>query len=243
MKHLLGTLCLLLWFAATALGQDAKVKVALVSSHPIDAARNVQDLALVKLGADKNISTLERTTIDKVLREQKLASSGLVDAGTAMKAGKFLAVDLFVVVEYAAATKQNTGVVIFDVATGVKLVDSGFATADLEPQAVHVAASVRSAVSKRRAGTKNLKTLCFMPVRNADLPRGMDPFCETLGAMLERDSLAFEGTAVLERARLDLVNKEKALAADAATRNSWHRWPSSKWRSRAASRAGGFAPR
>jgi hypothetical protein len=228
MKHLLGALCLLSWLATSAQAQDARieprgraaalVKVAIVTSVEIDVARNAQDLSLVKLGADKNISLLDRSTVEKLLREQKLSLSGLVDASTALKAGKFLAVDLLAVVEYSDATKQNAGVVIFDAASGVKLVDSGFASASLEPQAMHVAASVRMAVAKWRLGTKNLKTLCFMPVRNADLPRSLDHFCEALGAMLERESLSFQATAVLERKRLDLVNKEKALAQDAVTR-------------------------
>src|SRR5207237_6448474 len=108
--------------------------------------------------------------------------------------------------------------IVFDVATGVKLADSGFASANLQPQVEHVAVNVRSAVAKWRAGPRNLKTLCFLPVRNADLPRGLDPFCETLAAMLEREALGFEGIAVLERKRLDLFNKEKTLAAEAATR-------------------------
>src|ERR1019366_2981321 len=144
--------------------------------------------------------------------------SGLVDANTAVKAGKILAVDLVAIVEYSTETKQNTGLIIFYVGSGVKLADSGFPADGLEPQAVHIAASVRSALAKWRAGAKHLKTLCFLPVRNADLPRSRDLFCETLAAMLERDVLGFAATAVLERKRLDLVNKEKTLAQEAATR-------------------------
>src|SRR5205823_4219551 len=124
----LGSLSLVGWLAASALGQDAKteargreaaLKVALLASQGIDAARNVQDLALVKLGADRHISILDRSTVERLLREQKLSLSGLVDASTAVRAGKLLAVDLLAIVEYSSATKQNSGVVIFDVASGV----------------------------------------------------------------------------------------------------------------------------
>jgi hypothetical protein len=209
--------------AVPALGQDATLRVhragparvALVCSQEVEAARNVQDLALVKLGADNDIALIDRATVQRLLGEQKLSLTGLVDATTAVQAGKILAVDLLAMVEYSAEAKQNTGVVIFDAGTGVKLVDSGFSGSSLEPQALHVAASVRAAASRWRAGTKNLKTLCFLPVRNADLPRSMDRFCETLGAMLERDLLGLEATAILERKRLDLVNKEKLLARKA----------------------------
>jgi hypothetical protein len=193
-------------------------KVALVCSQELEAARNVRDLALAKLGADANIALLDRATIERLLGEQKLSLSGLVDAATAVRAGRILAVDLFAMVEYSLEAKQNAGIVVFDAATGVKLADSGFRDAALEPQAMHVVDTVRAAASKWRAGTKNLKTLCFLPVRNADLPRGMDRYCETLSAMLERDVLGFDSTALLERKRLDLVNKEKTLAQEAATR-------------------------
>jgi hypothetical protein len=114
---------------------------------------------------------LECTAVERLLQEQKLSLCGVVAANTTVKAGKILAVDLLAIVEYSSETKQNTGAIIFDVGSGVKLADCGFPRDSLEPQAMHVAASVRSAVAKWRAETKNLKTLCFMPVRNAELPR------------------------------------------------------------------------
>jgi len=72
-------------------------------------------------------------------------------------------------------------------------------------------------------GRKNLKTLCFMPVRNADLPRSMDRYCETLSAMLERDVLGFDATALLERKRLDLVNKESRSVKQPRRASYWRR--------------------
>lgn len=200
---------------APALGP---ARVALLCSKEIDTARNVQDLALAKLGAADDIVLLDRSTVERLLGEQKLSLNGLVDASTAVKAGKILAVDLLAIVEYSSEAKQNTGFVILNAATGAKLADSGFTGKNLEPQALHMAAGVRAAAVKWRAGTQNIKTLCLLPARNADLPRSMDRFCETLGAALERDLLGFEGTALLERKRLDLVNKEKNLAAEAANR-------------------------
>src|SRR5262249_35776866 len=71
---------------------------------------------------------------------------------------------------------------------------------------------------KWRAGMKNLKTVCFLPVRNADLPRHMDAFCETLSAMLERQLLQHPAITTLERKRLEGVTKEKALSQEAGTR-------------------------
>ena len=192
-------------------------KVAIVSAQE-ETARNVQDLALAKLTGTPGLEMLERSTVDRLLREQALSVAGLVDASTAVQAGKILAVDLLAVVESSRVPGHNSGIAVFDAATGVKLIDAGFTAADLEPQALQTSASVRAAVASWRAGPKHRKTVCFLPVRNADLPRGMDRFCEALATTLERDLLATSSAAVLERKRLDLVNKEKTLAQDAATR-------------------------
>jgi hypothetical protein len=194
------------------------VKVAIVPAQDVEAAHTVQDLALVRLADTKGFQLLERAAIERVLQEQKLSLSGLVDGNTAVRAGKVLAVDLLAVIDFSADTKQNRGFTVFDVATGVKLIDAGFPEANPEPQAMQVAAGIRAATAKWRVGTRHFKTVCLLPVRNADLPRSMDRFCETLAALLERELLAGRDTAVLERKRLDLVTKEKALAADAATR-------------------------
>jgi hypothetical protein len=193
-------------------------RVALLVGQDADVAHNLQDLAGVKLGDDKAVTLLERAAIDRVLREQKLSLSGLVDADTAVKAGKILAVDLLGVIDAAADAKQNLGLVVFDAASGVRLLDIGFTTSDLEEQARAAAGGVRAAAAKWRTGTKNLKTVCFLPVRNGDLPRHMDPFAEALGATLERQLLHHPGIATLERKRLEGVTREKGLAPDAATR-------------------------
>jgi WD40 repeat protein len=194
-----------------------KPKLAVVSASDAESARALQDLALARLGGAEGLQLLERANVERLLQEQKLSLTGMIDASTAVRAGKILAVDLLAVVEHSAATKENTAVIVFDAATGLKLVDAGFSGADLELQARQVAAAVHAAALKWRAGPANLKTVCFAAVRNADLPASMDRLVQTQAAMLERELLG-GGIAVLERKRLDLVNKEKGLSEDAATR-------------------------
>jgi WD40 repeat protein len=192
-------------------------KVAVVTASDAEAARGLQELALAQLGGEEGLQLLDRANVERLFAEQKLSLSGLVDASTVVRAGKILAVDLLAIVGHSGVTKENTAVIIFDAATGLKLVDAGFSAADLELQARQVAAAVRTAAARWQAGPGNLKTVCFVAVRNADLPPGMERFVQTLAAMLERELLG-SGVALLERKRLDLVNKEKGLAEDAATR-------------------------
>src|SRR5207245_1684742 len=135
---------------------------------------------IAKLSEEKGLILLDRSATDRLLAEQKLSLSGLVDAGTAVRAGKILAVDLLGIVEASADAKQNLGLVVFDAATGIRLLDAGFGAPSADQQAREVAAGMRTAVEKWRIGTRHVKTVCFLPVRNADLPRHMDAFCEAI---------------------------------------------------------------
>src|ERR1019366_156967 len=56
------------------------VKIALLTAAGVGEARNVLDVALVKLSDDKGLTLLERVIVDRALREQKLSLGGLVDA-------------------------------------------------------------------------------------------------------------------------------------------------------------------
>jgi hypothetical protein len=201
----------------TSAARSRSARVALVAP-PEAMARTVQDLALARLTGTSDLVLLDRDQVDRLLKEQALPLSGLVDAGTAVRAGKILGVDLFAVLESSRATQSTNGISVFDAVSGVKQEDAGFTSSDLEPQALQVVAAVRAAAARWRAGHGARKTLCFLPVRNADLPRAMDRFCETQAAMLGRELLATGSAAVLERRRLDLVNQEKDLVPEAARR-------------------------
>jgi hypothetical protein len=198
--------------------RNRAARIALLAG-PEAVSRNVLDLTLAKLIGTPEIVLVERADVERLLREQALSLSGLVDGTTAVKAGKILSADLLAVLEYSHTTQHHRGVRVFDAATGVILSDNGFTSSTLEPQALQAAAGVRAAAALWRAGPRQRKTLCFLPVRNADLPRAMDGFCEAQAAMLQRELLASGAAAVLERRRLDLVTQEKSLAADANLRD------------------------
>lgn len=201
-----------------AQARTGPARIALLTSQNLEAARNLQDLSLAKLSTEPGIQLLERAAIERVLREQALSLSGLVDAGTAVKVGQLLAVDVLGIIDSAPAAKSSIGLVVFDAASGVRLADIVFSQTELEAQAAETAAVVRSALAKWRAGLRNVKTVCFLPVRNADLPRSMDEYCQALSASLERHLVQHPGFVTLERKRLEAVTQEKELSAAAATR-------------------------
>jgi hypothetical protein len=193
-------------------------RIALVAAHPLGAVRTLQDLALVRLSDEKGVVLLQRNAIEKILAEQKLTQSGLVEAKHAVQLGKVLAVDLIGVIDASLETREATGLVVFDAASGARLYDDEFPRDNLEEQLRAVAKGVQTAMAKWRAGYKHVKTVCVLPARNADLPRGMDSYCDALGATLERRLVHHPGIVTLERKWLDSVNQEKSLAAAAQMR-------------------------
>jgi tetratricopeptide (TPR) repeat protein len=207
MRAFVVVLCSL-FFAASGRGAN---RVALVSADRGDEVRNVLALAEVKLGQEKGIELLERGAIDRVLAEQKLALTGLVEASQAIAVGKLLSVDLFAVVEATPQTKEALGLVVFDAATGARLSDEALSSTDPDKAADAVAAGIRAAAEKRASAAKNLRTVGLLTVRNADLPQEMDSLAEAIALILERGLVRSSNIAVLERKRLEQVNREKAL--------------------------------
>lgn len=195
--------------------EDATLRLALITSEKSDAVRNVLTLAEAKLGEMPHIKLVERQAIEKVLAEQKLSVSGVVAPDQALTIGKLLSVDVFAVLEAGIETKEAAGLVILDARTGVRLWDAALPAGDVDQTVTATVNAVRTALRKRNDKTRSI---CLMTVRNADLPRDLDGFCDSVGLLLERRLAASSDLAVLERRRLEQVNRERDLPADSPLR-------------------------
>ncbi len=195
-----------LLFAANA---HAAVRIALVGSGPEKDTAGLLALAEVKLSEDNRIELLERTQIHKVLDEQKLSLSGMVDENQAVAAGKLLRVEVFAVVQSLGPDAPPV-LTVFDAFNGSRLVDVDLPKDDVGQQ---VGAIVRGIDRSRQklAAPLHAKTVCLLAVRNADLPRTMDPMCNAVGSLLERQLLTSDDIRLLERKRLEGINKERQL--------------------------------
>ncbi len=193
---------------AQATAADSEpVRVAIVGET--DAA--TVDLATVHLSEDRGIELLEREQIETVLNEQKLASSGLVDADQAIQLGTLLRVDLCGVLETEPTDKRLLGIVVFDAATGIRLWDESLIGETPDRQATHVADAVRKAVEKFRAEPKSIRPVGLLSIRNAELPRSADVAVQATGRLLERRLIHDSKVVVLERSRLEHVVRERTL--------------------------------
>lgn len=205
-KLRIGCLFLLFCVAPTF----AAVRVALVTSGGGPIADQTIALATATLSGDKELDLVDRQSIDSILQEQKLNLSGLVDDDQKIQVGRMLKADLFADVETDANNGRALGLVIFDTARGLRLSDAAVGGKP-EEAASAIAAAVRAAARKDQTLAQGVRLVGFLPVRNADMPRDYDIFCDTVRLLLERQLTASPGIAVLERSRLEQVNRERQL--------------------------------
>ena len=181
-------------------------RIAIVS----DPKTTVEDLIVASLSAVKDIELLERSEIDKVLEEQKISASSINETQI-LSLGKILKTDLFAVIQ---SDEKNIpiGLIVFDAESGVRYWDSALPETDMDKIAKFAADSIKIAVEKREKSSEGkLKYLSLLSVRNADLPREKDPFCNAIGILLMRQLRNSPDIAVLERSYLEHLNKERNL--------------------------------
>ena len=207
------------WVLLTSLAR-AETKVALLAALEDSSVLDLLALVEVELGAEDGVTLLERRDIDAVLDEQTLQLSGVVDAAQAIKTGQALSVDLLAVVEGDPVSKQQQvlGLVVFDAKQGVRLADLTIDAAPEESVSL-IREGVSAAVAKFTAGRQRVHTVGLVGVRNVDLPRQRDGFCQAIGRLLERKLTASPDVALLERKFLELVRQERVIT-DKAKRDA-----------------------
>lgn len=210
--------CWHLWLIVAGLLSSAAsaepMTVALVSSPKAENLAMTVQAAMSDLPAAKTIQFVERAKIRDVVREQSLQP--LADARQAVAIGQLLGAHLFVSLESNAEGTAATGVVIFDAATGARLIDRAASESEPEKIAAALAEAISQAAAKRNAaGTA--RPMCVVAVRNADLPRAQESVCQAVALLFERAIVADPAGQLLERSRLEQINTERALATGTAT--------------------------
>ena len=208
LRGLLGAACFLASLAAPA---AAAVRVALLSSHGGSEAESILALAEAKLAGHGDVVLVERREIARLLAEGQLSLGGMVDAATAIRAGKLLGADVLAVVETDPQSAQALGILAFETASGMHLCDTALAEGDPQQAARQIAEAVRLAVRKRALGPGARRTFCLVSVRNADLPLSAGPLGDGVGRLVERALANSPEIVVLERKRFELIKQEAAL--------------------------------
>lgn len=219
MRRLLPITMVLFLLASLSRGEEPKPRLALCPSGD-EKADGIVALMEVTLSKDGGVVLLDRAKTRQVLVEHKLALEGLLSTDDALKAGQLLQCDIFAELHGEALTNADTKVtslVVFDALTGVRFCDETLPQkASVDQMAQAATTALIAAVSKYQGQGKEsrYKTISLLSVRNVDLPPDRSGIVSCIGPILERQLLQSPNVAVLERKRLDHVNRETDLGSD-----------------------------
>jgi hypothetical protein len=194
---------------ATALAEP--VRLALVSTQRSAQADQVLALSEAQLSTETDLELLDRTSIQRLIEEQKLSAGGLLDPQRALAAGELLTADIFAVVEAQAGTEEVIGLIVYDTRTGVRLCDVTLPPGAIEKTVTALVEGVRLALRKQRLPADKAWTVCVLGVRNGDLPRAYDPWCTAMARLLERRLVQCPTLTLLERSHLGHATRERNL--------------------------------
>jgi len=129
-SYLAALLIILPSFSRLARSEN-KVKVALIADKAFDLDKSpLISLLEVKLSQKQGIELLERAEIDKILQEQQLSVAGLLQRHSAVKVGRLLRVDAFVLLSIEDSPhekqyqKRLLRVRVTETAHGLRLLDT-----------------------------------------------------------------------------------------------------------------------
>jgi len=205
---LLAAVCCLFCSPVTA---TAESRVALVALSEQDTMRLAIELATVELAQRPGFVVLERQEIRRVLREQDLALRSGASGEQAIALGRLLSVDVFAVCSLSQNEKRIQ-LVVYETATGVRLIDRDIEATAVEKTAAELSANIDQAIKKRESfHSAGLHLISFHGHRNVDLPISNNAWVQRVLRRLQQEFTASEQLAVLERSRLRFVNEERML--------------------------------
>ena len=177
--------------------------------------RQIADLIVAQFSSEKNLELVDRQSLDAVLREGELSLSGLVRADGAIRVGKLLRADWFLMGSSAVVGGANSLVArIVDSRTGTM---RDIALLPLQKEPARLAGELAQFVRQCRASASSAKPRLYVSIGDFDdmsLNSHQAAFGEQLRAnlaaalrtntkvtLLERDGLE----ALLQEMRLDLA--------------------------------------
>lgn len=194
------------------------VRVALLERPGVNRmGPNATELASIQLMQDTSITLLDRNLIYRLLRG-KAVSAALGSVSSELKLGKLASADVMAIVNRSQQGFAQS-LIVFDVDTGVRLVDRKLTQGDPKVAANEIVTAVREAVGKRAAPIGRRRTIGLMSVRNADLPQDAVVFCNDVGKHLLRRLTRARNVVVLERDQLKQIIAERRLPTTAPAKN------------------------
>ena len=150
-------------------------------------------LLTVELSSDKDFQLLERTEVNKVLKEHNLSDSGIA---VTRLAKLFPHVDIFIII-------REKRLIVFNAKDGFRLMDANASKVQ------EFAKLIRLAVKK--LSIQNPVYVSIVSVRDIGVPRRYKPKIKVVTRALKQKLMKQPNIQMLERSHLALVNKEREL--------------------------------
>lgn len=176
------------------------------------------DLLLVAFGNYSEITLLERTEINKLLREHALAlsMSGNIDKDV-IKVGRLWATDAFLMLEVPkdSGSDITVRIMLVDTHYGLKIWDSAFILNSqlktYQNQAAILANATAQRLAKIRESSDNLIMIGVTTFRSDEISKRWDWLSEALPTGIEQHLALFPGIILMERTKTRTLTEEREL--------------------------------
>lgn len=166
---------------------------------------------LVSSSLSKQYSLIERTELEKLLKERKLSAAG-IGAKEIIEISPMIHADYFITINSAESNKKTipSRLLIFDARNGFRLLDSHLPD-DTENAAEYSVREIRKTLAAAH-DTKDKKFLSVLSIRNAGVPQKHEPDLANIALEVERNLSKSPNVELLERDNLGMVNLERKLS-------------------------------
>lgn len=199
---------------------NTPARVALIADKASDLYKSpLVSLVEVKLSQKEGIELLERAEIDKLLQEQQLSVAGLLQRHNAVKVGRLLRVDAFLLLSTEADKdqKQNSDkllrVRLVETAHGLRLLDSfeEHGSAKLEDTVKRITEKVIAAAPKMMLPPSEVIPVGIIGIHRVQLSERYQWLARAVPAMLSVRLSKELRIIMLEREDLKILHDEKLL--------------------------------
>jgi hypothetical protein len=197
-------------------GQGAPTVAVLAETEADSGLSALASTLEVRLSQDESIRLLERTEVQRILQEQRVAIAGLSDPLTVTKTGRLLRAKaiVFLTAEQGSeqAKNQLVRVRVAETAHGLRLWEGYEAMEDasrVEAAAERIAQKTRAAIGKISQASGPAVPVGIVDIRRVQLPEKYEPLARVLPGLLSARLGKEPRIIMLERESLGTLLREK----------------------------------
>ena len=169
-----------------------------------------------ELSQTEGVKLLERDSIDKILEEQKLSASGLLDRNTTIKIGKLLRADAFIILSLENKSQESGDLIrvrVSETSHGLRLLDSFEQSNSKNPQEAveRIIQKIESVLNKINQPDEKLIPVGIVDIHRVQLGEQYKMLERTLPAMLSVRLSLEPQIIMLEREDLKVLLDEKLM--------------------------------